>query len=280
MALSRTAVSRSLAALFCALLLAPWAAEAKPPRKPKPPKNPPAAEPTPPPASQGEPARAEQTPPPGLDGVTDRLWHFQTGPARESLGKFMPQADANAYVAMAYGRVLEQEKKYGDAEGRLRKAAELAPSDPAPYVYLGEVYLRQRRDGDANNAFHKAVDLARTRGGAEAAYYLGVAQQRLKQYDEAVTSLLTASAPAPALIPYQIGVTRAFQQSWPAAMEQLNRAIEMDSGLAYAYYYRALVADKLDRKDLLVNDMDRFLALAPGAPEADQARAVLRSVKR
>jgi tetratricopeptide (TPR) repeat protein len=280
MSLSRIAVSRSLAALLCALLLAPWAAEAKPPRKPKAPKNPqPTVEPTPPPASQGEPARTEPAPPPGLDGVSDRLWHFQTGPARQSLGKFMDQADANAYVAMAYGRVLDQEKKYGDAEARLRKAAELAPSDPAPYVYLGEVYLRQSRDGDANNAFHKAADLARTRGGAEAAYYLGVAQQRLKQYDEAVTTLLTATAPAPALIPYQIGVTRAFQQSWQAAAEQLNRAIEMDSGLAYAYYYRALVQDKLGRKDLLVNDMDRFLALAPNAPEADQARAVLRSAK-
>lgn len=269
--------SKLLVVLLCAVLLAPFAVQAKPPKKPKASAPPPA--PSQPPPSQGEPAPPAPTPPPGLDGVDERLWHFQTDGARDALGRFMDQADTNAYVSTAYGRVLEQQKKYGDAEGRLRKAAELAASDPAPYVYLGEVFLRQRRGGDADGAFRKAADLARAKGGAEAAYYLGVAQQRLKQYDEAVSTLQGAHAPAPALIPYQIGVTRAFQGNWQAAVEQLNRAIEMDSGLAYAYYYRGLAQDKLGHKDLLVNDMDRFLALAPDAPEAEQAKAVLRAAK-
>ncbi len=276
---NRSAIPRFFAPLFCALLLAPWAAQAKPPKKPKKPNHPPAQQETPPPV-QGEPSRVETAAPPGLDGVAEKLWHFQTDGARESLGRFLDQADSNAYVATAYGRVLEQQKSYGDAEGRLRKATELAPGDPAPFVYLGEVYLRQSREGDASNAFRKAAEAARARGGAEAAYYLGLAQQRLKQYDDAVATLEGARAPQPALIPYQIGVTRAFQQSWQAAAEQLNRALDMDSGLAYAYYYRGLAQEKLGRKDLLVNDMERFLALAPNAPEADRAKAVLRAVKR
>jgi tetratricopeptide (TPR) repeat protein len=228
---------------------------------------------------QEQPAPPQQTPPAGIEGVDERLWHYQTGGARDAMGRFMDQADANAFVATADGRVLEQEKKYGDAEARLRKAAELAPGDPAPFVYLGEVYLRQRRDGDADGAFRKAAEAARAKGGAEAAYYLGVAQQRLKQYDEAIGTLQGAQAPQPALIPYQIGVTRFLQGNWSAAAEQLNRAIEMDSGLAYAYYYRGRAEDKLDRKDLLVNDMGRFLALAPNAPEAEQAKAIINAVK-
>lgn len=264
------------AALLCILLFG-LAAEAKPPKKPKPGKQPQSQQQQQP--AQDQPAQPQQQPPAGLEGVDERLWHFQTGAARDALGRFMDQADANAYVSAAYGRVLEQEKKYGDAEGRLRKATELAPNDPAPFVYLGEVYLRQRRGGEADNAFRKAADLARAKGGAEAAYFLGVAQQRLKQFDEAVSTLQGALAPAPALVPYQIGVTRAFQANWPAAVEQLGRAIEMDSGLAYAYYYRGLAQEKLDRKDLLVSDMERFLALAPTAPEAEQAKAILRAVK-
>lgn len=263
----------TLALSLAALLLAPLAAEAKPPKKPRPGK--PAQEQ--PSTPQGEPARAEQTPPAGIDGVDERLWHYQTGAARDALGRFMDQADGNAYVAMAYGRVLDQEKKYGDAEARLRKATEMAPNDPAPFVYLGELHLRQGRNAD--DAFRKAAEVARAKGGSEAAYYLGVAQQRLKQYDEAIGTLQGARAPQPALIPYQIGVTRAFQENWPAATEQLNRAIEMDSGLAYAYYYRGLAQDKLGRKDLLVSDMERFLALAPNAPEAERAKAIIRSVK-
>jgi tetratricopeptide (TPR) repeat protein len=273
------AIRRSFAALLCALLLAPWAAEAKPPKTKKPakPNGTPAATPA---APESQPAKPDPLPPPGLDAVGEKLWHYQTDAARDSLAKLMDQADSNPFVATAYGRVLEQQKSYDDAEARLRKAAALAPADPAPLVYLGEVLLRQRRDADASAVFRQAADAARAKGGAGAAYYLGVAQQRLKQYDDAVATLGGAQAPQPALIPYQIGVTRAFQESWAAAAEQLNEAINMDSGLAMAYYYRGLVQDKLGHKDLLVNDMSRFLALAPNAPEAATAQAVLRAVKR
>jgi tetratricopeptide (TPR) repeat protein len=272
--------NRFLGALLVALLLVPALAAAKPPKKPKPGKQP-QQQPQP---SQQQPqpeaAQPAQTPPPGLDAVEERLWHYQTAAARDAAAKFADQADKNAYVAMALGRVKEQEKNYGEAEARLKKATELAAGDPAPWVYLGEVYLRQRRDGEASGAFNKAADAARAKGGSESAYYLGIAQQRLKQYDAAVSTLQGARAPQPALIPYQVGVTRAFQENWSAAAEELGRAIQMDSGLAYAYYYRGLAQEKLGRKDLLVNDMERFLTLAPDAPEAERAKAILRAVKR
>src|SRR5262249_53876134 len=158
------------------------------------------------------------------------LSHYQTDAARDALSKFIDQADSNPFVATAYGRVLEQQKSYGDAEARLRKAAALAPADPAPLVYLGEVLLRQRRDADASGVFRPAAAAGRARGGAGAAYYPGVAQKRLKQSDAAVATLAGAQAPQPALIPYQIGVTRAFQENWPAAAEQLTNAINLDSG--------------------------------------------------
>ncbi|MFY9826801.1 MAG: hypothetical protein WAM82_35935, partial [Thermoanaerobaculia bacterium] len=137
------AIRRSCAALLCALLLAAWSAEAaKPPKgKPKPNGTPPVAQPTP----QNQPAKPDPAPPPGLDAVGEKLSHYQTDAARDAVSKFMDQADSNPFVATAYGRVLEQQKSYGDAEARLRKAAALAPADPVPLVYLGEVLLRQRR---------------------------------------------------------------------------------------------------------------------------------------
>lgn len=270
----RFALRATAALLFTALLLAAGSAEGKPRRKPKP-----GATPTPTPSAQQQPEPASPTAPAGLDGVSERLWRYQTAAARDAMGSLFGQADGNAHVATAYGRLLEQEKKYGEAETRLRAASALAPADPAPWVYLGETLLRQRRNADADAAFRQAAEVARARGGADAAYYLGVAQQRLRQYDQAVATLQGASGPAPALVPFQIGVTRVFQGSWSAAVEQLDRAVAQDSGLAYAYYYRGLAHDKLGRKDLLVNDMERFLALAPGAPEAEQARAILRAVK-
>src|SRR6185295_7415468 len=98
----------------------------------------------------------------------------------------LPKAATSSSVSLALGQVLTQEKSYGDAEAQLKKAAQLAPSDPAPYVALGEAYLYEKRQGDADAAFQQAAQAAQAASGPSAAYYLGVAQQRLKQYDQAI----------------------------------------------------------------------------------------------
>lgn len=230
----------------------------------------------------GENPPAQEPPPAEVRTVDRQLWEHKTGAARSTIDSVAARAETNGAVAAALGRVLEQEKKYGDSEAQLRKATELSPNDPAAYVYLGETLLRQRKEGDAATAFRKAEELGGAQGGKDGEYYRGVALQRLRRYDEAVQALERAreADPGNALIPFQIGVARVFQEQWQPAMDQLNRAVEMDSGLAYAYFYRALAAERIGRKDLLVNDMERFLALAPNAPEADRAKAILRAAKR
>lgn len=261
---------RILTALLCALLLSPLAVEAAQKKKGK------GQQPPPPPQQeQQQPPPPAPAPPPAAVGTVDRrLWEHKTSEARSAVEPIAGQADSSAAVAVALGRVLEQEKKYGESEARLRKATELAPSDPEAWVWLGETYLRQRNMGAADGAFRKAAEVA---GGND--YYLGVARQRLRQYDEAIAAFGRARGFG-ALVPYQIGVTRVFQEQWQPALDQLTQAIDADPSLAYAYYYRGRAAEKLGRKDLLVNDMERFLNLAPNAPEADQARAILRSVKK
>lgn len=225
---------------------------------------------------------AQEPAPPEVRAVDRKLWEYKTGEARSTVESVAGKADTNGAVSVALGRVLEQEKKYGEAAARLRKATELSPSDPAAFVYLGETLLRDRKGGEADAAFRKAEELGRAQGGKDGEYFRGVALQRLRRFDEAVDALERARGAdgGDPLIPYQIGVTRAFQEQWQPALDQLTRAIEMDSGLAYSYYYRGLAAEKLGRKDLLVNDMERFLALAPSAPEAERAKAVLRAAKR
>lgn len=230
----------------------------------------------------GQKPPANEPPPSEVYTVDRQLWEYKTGEARGTIGRVADKAGSNAAVAVAMGRVLEQEKKYGESESHLRKATELSPSDPAAFVYLGETLLRARKGGDADSAFRKAEELGRSAGGKEGEYFRGVALQRLRRFDEAVEALEKARQAdgGNALIPYQIGVTRVFQEQWQPALDQLNKAIEMDSGLAYAYFYRGLAAEKAGRKDLLVNDMERFLALAPSSPEAERAKAILRAAKR
>jgi tetratricopeptide (TPR) repeat protein len=270
----------TLGTLVSLLLTAPVSLEAQKKKKPK--GKPPAG------GSQGgdqgggQSQPTQEPAPPEVRTVDRKLWEHKTGEARAAADSVAGKADSNGAVATALGRVLEQEQKYGDAEARLRKATELSPADPAAFLYLGETLLRQRKEGEADAAFRKAEELGGSQGGKEGNYYRGVALQRLRRYDEAVQALESArnADSGDALIPLQIGVTRVFQEQWQPAMDQLNRTIEMDSGVAYAYFYRGLAAEKLGRKDLLVNDMERFLALAPGSPEADRAKAILRAAKR
>ena len=270
-----------LGTLVSMLLGAPAVLEAG--RKKKPGKKPPASD-----QGGGGNQGGDQNPPPQepappeVRTVDRQLWEHKTGAARSTVDSVAGRADTNGAVATALGRVLEQEMRYGDSETRLRKATELAPSDPAAHLYLGETLLRQRKGGDADAAFRKAEELGGAQGGGDGNYYRGVALQRLRRYDESVQALESARGADPGnpLIPFQIGVTRVFQEQWQPALDQLNKAIEMDSGLAYAYFYRGMAAEKLNRKDLLVNDMERFLALAPASPEADRAKAILRAAKR
>jgi tetratricopeptide (TPR) repeat protein len=267
-------MNRPLTALLCLLLLSPLAADAQK-KKGGGKKNKGKQEQPTPQQDQQQPPPAAPAPPPAEVGTVDRrLWEYKTSEARSAVNSVAGQADSNAAVAVALGRVLEQEKNYGESVAKLQKATELAPSDPAAWVWLGETYLRQRNSGAADSAFRKAAEVA---GGND--YYLGVARQRLRQYDEAVAAFGRAQGFG-ALVPYQIGVTRLFQEQWQPALDQLTQAIDSDPNLAYAYYYRGLAAEKLNRKDLLVNDMERFLKLAPDSPEAERARMILRAVKK
>ncbi|HBL29992.1 MAG TPA: hypothetical protein DD490_24395 [Acidobacteria bacterium] len=273
----------ALGALAALLAAAPAALEAQKKKKPKP---------TPTTGGggtggqqgggTGESAPVQEPAPPEVRTVDRQLWEFKTGEARSTVEGIAGKAESNAAVATVLGRVLEQEKKYGESEARLRKATELAPSDPAAFLYLGETLLRQRKGGDADSAFRKAEELGGAQGGKDGHYVRGVALQRLRRYDDAIQALDQAGEAdgGNALVPFQMGVTRVFQEQWQPALDQLNRAIEMDSGIAYAYFYRGLAAEKLGRKDLLVNDMERFLALAPTSPEAERAKAILRAAKR
>ncbi|MBP7799828.1 MAG: tetratricopeptide repeat protein [Thermoanaerobaculaceae bacterium] len=224
-----------------------------------------------------------------VGSASAKLVRYATAEARTALEPLKARQESDPRVAMALGRVLEQEKKYGESAALLGKAVVLAPSDPEAQIWLGETLLRQKKQAEADAAFGKAIDLVTPRVAADSAgadlgsrYWLGVAQQRRRLFDKSAETLtkLLELQPTHLMATYQLGLTRAFQGRWADAVTLLTKALEGDSGIAFAYYYRALAQDKLGRKDQLVLDMEKFLALAPNAPEADKARAVVAAAKR
>ncbi len=241
-------------------------------------------------AQESVPAPANPAPPTAAEvarGAEKKLDAFQTKEARAALEPVAAQASGNADVAVALGRLLEQERKYEESANVLRKAAAAAPADARIPLQLGETLLRARKTADAEVSFRKALELSEKAAAARPAdagalLVKGTALSRLRRFDEAMTVLEKAreldGGNAETL--YQMGSTRAFQQKWADAVALLTQAVEKDTGKALGYYYRGLSHEKLGRKDLMVIDLDRFVKLAPSAPEADRARALLAAASR
>lgn len=229
-------------------------------------------------------AQAPETPEQILRQVDSRLLAWDTAGARELFDTLPDSTGVAAKVAA--GRLLSQESRLGESAEQLSAAMAAAPGDPSPAIYLGETYRLAERADDARQAFELAAE--RAAAGLEPApedvrllVALGVARQKLRQLPEAIAALEKARelAPANAEAAYQLGVSYAMARNWGQAVDTLTEALNKNSGIAYAYYFRAIAADKVDRKDLLINDLQRFLALAPDAPDAPRAQRLLEAIQ-
>ena len=232
-------------------------------------------------------ATAAQTQPPPtetLKKIDARLLAWDTTQARTLLDTLPASAQAQARVAR--GRTLMQERKFVEAASELSAAASAAPADPSPAIYLGEAHRLAAQPEEARKAFEMAATRAQTGlnttpENVRLLVALGVARQNLRQLPEAITALSKARSLAPDNVEavYQLGVCQALAQQWGPAVESLTAAVSKNSEIAYAYFFRALAAEKVGRKDLLINDLQRFLALAPNAPDAPRAERLLKAIK-
>ncbi len=242
-------------------------------------------------SAEEPPPSPTPTPDPVAEAVRlaeEKLWGWQTKDAKDVLEPVKEKAKTHTEVAKAWARVLLQEKKHSEAIKLLEEVGKLAPKDASLQLTLGEAYLLANKAGNASAAFRRAKELAEevlkaNEGDAQARLDVALAQQHLKELDRAAENLerlVREGQDNDPVVLYHLGVTRCLQGKWAQALETLTKALELNKGLAYAYYYRALAADKLGKKDLLINDMDRFLHLAPHAPEASRAQAILAAAKR
>ena len=229
-------------------------------------------------------AQTTETPEQILDRVDARLLAWDTAGARQLLDSLGGSGGAAAKIAA--GRLLSQEGRLDESTAELSAAVSAAPADPSPALYLGDTHRRADRPDEARQAFELAAQRA-TDGltsrpeNVRLLVDLGTAKQMLRQLPEAIAALEKARQLAPGNVEaaYQLGVSHALARNWAAAVDALTEALNRNPEIAYAYYFRALAADKVDRKDLLINDLKRFLALAPNAPDAARAKSILDAIQ-
>jgi tetratricopeptide (TPR) repeat protein len=198
---------------------------------------------------------------------------------REELGETPEFKAALGYLKACQGA-------YDEAKRLLTAARDANPTDPAPAHYLGETLRWQRKHDAAREAWKAAHDRAKALvkkdpNDARAQYYLGVAQLRREKFSAARVALTAAAEAAfdSKLISFQMGLSYLLDSKWQLATEAFTELEKADPKFAHLYFYRGVAWGRRDRKDLMLNDMENFLALAPNAPEADIARTYLAAKK-
>ena len=78
---------------------------------------------------------------------------------------------------------------------------------------------------------------------------------------------------------YQAGVAASQFQAWAACAESFRRAAELNPSFAYAHYFAGLSFSRVGRADRTSEHFERFLRLAPRAPERAAVETLMRTLR-
>jgi tetratricopeptide (TPR) repeat protein len=159
--------------------------------------------------------------------------------------------------------------EYQDAVRSFCDAADLAPSDPRPYQFLGEMYgvspemakeistrLARFVETHPNNAlahFQYAMSLRKDAGEAAGPDDLRRIEDLLKRAVQLDPRLARGF--------FELGVLQAEQQRHDEAIDNLRRATTLQPSLSQAHYRLALVYQRTGRKDLAARELETFRQL-------------------
>ncbi len=79
---------------------------------------------------------------------------------------------------------------------------------------------------------------------------------------------------------YHLGLTLAETKDYAGAVVAFDQAMRLNPTFAYTYYYAGYSQYQLKRVDRMANNFERFLKLAPDAPERPAISALMRSIRR
>ncbi|MQA30821.1 MAG: tetratricopeptide repeat protein [Luteitalea sp.] len=78
---------------------------------------------------------------------------------------------------------------------------------------------------------------------------------------------------------YQLGYAKARLDDWAGSAEALERAIAINPEFAYAYYNAGQAYSRIKRTDRTAEHFERFLKLAPKAPERAAVESLMRTLR-
>ncbi len=165
------------------------------------------------------------------------------------VGKLPSCSDCYYNLGLAY----THKQQWAEAEGALKKAIELKPTNPDPNNGLANVYNAQKKFDEALAMNQKATELSGTAGAggggnAEAIYNQGVVLFNAGKYAEAKT--------------------------------QFDNATKADPNNANAFYQLGMTNLNLGQIPEAVSALETFLKLAPNDPKAAQVQGSLPALQQ
>jgi tetratricopeptide (TPR) repeat protein len=138
----------------------------------------------------------------------------------------------------------------------------------------------QLRLGLRNDAINDLAALTQTGGDPAVQVAAQLAMARLMNDESTLGQARAAAAayPESLLVQYELGLSYAVRNDFASAARIFDTCIATAPSFAYAYYQSALAYEHLDRPDIMANRFDRFVRLAPNAPERPEVESVLRTI--
>jgi tetratricopeptide (TPR) repeat protein len=189
--------------------------------------------------------------------------------AAEVFGASIKRQPQSARLRVGLGIAQYSRGEYQDAVQSFCDAADLAPSDPRPYQFLGEMYgVSPEMAKDISRRMARFVETHPTNALAHFHYAMSLRKDSgqsagpddLRRIQEHLTQAVQLD-PRLAKGFFELGVLQAEQQRYDDAIENLRRATALQPSLAQAHYRLALVYQRTGRKDLAAKELETFRQL-------------------
>jgi tetratricopeptide (TPR) repeat protein len=174
--------------------------------------------------------------------------------------------------------------KFGEAEKVLRQALKANPRDTQASYHLGLSLLMQDKHEEALKILSKLSDEKKVQASDSEQYPIQIALARtrleLKQNSEALKNLEAAKkirSNGVEVFVYR-GAYYLNLREPEKAITELKKAIQLDKNDPYAHFYLGYAYLQTGNPEFTVDELKTFLELAPYAPEAAKAKALVEAL--
>lgn len=173
---------------------------------------------------------------------------------------------------------------------RLAEARAQGTLPPADAYLAGQVLIKLHRDEEARHEFDRLAasgDPVLALVGQSANALLNNENERAVELANEAVAHQAATLAAQGMVEgpqhfyayYQLGNAKARFEDWAACAEAFHRAATLNPTFAYAHYYAGLSYSRIKRADRTSEHLERFLKLAPNAPERAAVESLMRTLR-